>query len=286
MVGITHSVETTFGSDHCQEPESQTASNSREVVLFWIWESWGRCEVDKGSYFYFFLLFFLPFLGEALCQNPSLAIRKRRQCITHLVFKALCMRTNNTPLRRSRQPYIHNGWHWILGSAIPFPLRNTVLQHQHSVGGTRASSSLPPPCHIQGQVEWGSQQPDVVQDVPAHCRDHGLQSSLTTQTSLRFYGAISTQYSPLPPSFLCSFPLFPTPRSLFAPLLFSSWHFGEERKRTADGKTGMQLLLSLGAESQWNTALVLFLSHTGEFRIPHTVKVQNHLIVTKSHVRI
>jgi len=28
--------------------------------------------------------------------------------------------------------------------------------------------------NIQGQVEWGSEQPDLVEDVPAHCRGVGL----------------------------------------------------------------------------------------------------------------
>lgn len=101
MSGITGLVETTFGSDPWQVSESQTESNSREVVIFWIWGSLGRCKLDKRSYFQSFLSYF-SFLscGEACCQNPSLAIRKCRQSITHLVFMALCIRTNNTPLRR------------------------------------------------------------------------------------------------------------------------------------------------------------------------------------------
>jgi len=28
--------------------------------------------------------------------------------------------------------------------------------------------------NIQGQVGWGSEQPDLVEDVPAHCRGVGL----------------------------------------------------------------------------------------------------------------
>ena len=30
------------------------------------------------------------------------------------------------------------------------------------------------PGNIQGHVGWGSEQPDVVEDVPAHCRGIGL----------------------------------------------------------------------------------------------------------------
>ena len=30
------------------------------------------------------------------------------------------------------------------------------------------------PGNIPGQVGWGSEQPDVVEDVPAHCREAGL----------------------------------------------------------------------------------------------------------------
>ena len=29
---------------------------------------------------------------------------------------------------------------------------------------------------IQGQVGWGSKQPDLVDDVPAHCRGVGLEA--------------------------------------------------------------------------------------------------------------
>ena len=44
--------------------------------------------------------------------------------------------------------------------------------------------------NIQGQVGWGSEQPDVVVDVPAYCRGIGLddlERSLPTQTIQRFY---------------------------------------------------------------------------------------------------
>jgi len=30
------------------------------------------------------------------------------------------------------------------------------------------------PGNIQGQVEWGSEQPGLVEDIPAHCRGLGL----------------------------------------------------------------------------------------------------------------
>jgi len=32
----------------------------------------------------------------------------------------------------------------------------------------------PIPGNIQGQVGWGSEQPDLVEDGPAHCRGVGL----------------------------------------------------------------------------------------------------------------
>jgi len=32
----------------------------------------------------------------------------------------------------------------------------------------------PIPGNIQGQAEWGSDQPGLVEDVPAHCREVGL----------------------------------------------------------------------------------------------------------------
>lgn len=154
MSGITHLVEITFGSDYLQKSESQ--SQIQEKLLFSEYE---EAEEDASwtseviSNFFSVLFSFLSW-GEAWCQNPSLAIRKCRQCITHPVSMALCIRTINTPLRRRRQHYIHNGWHWILGRDITFPLKNTGIQHQHSAGGSRATSPLPPPWHIQGQVEW------------------------------------------------------------------------------------------------------------------------------------
>jgi len=36
----------------------------------------------------------------------------------------------------------------------------------------------PIPGDIQGEVGWGSEQPDVVEDVPAHCRGGGLRGPL------------------------------------------------------------------------------------------------------------
>jgi len=47
------------------------------------------------------------------------------------------------------------------------------------VGGTlervaQRCSGGPSPGNIQGQVGQGSEQPDLVEDVPAHCRGVGL----------------------------------------------------------------------------------------------------------------
>jgi len=45
----------------------------------------------------------------------------------------------------------------------------------------------PIPSNIQGQVGRGSEQPDLVEDVPAHCRGVGLddlERSLPTETIL------------------------------------------------------------------------------------------------------
>jgi len=36
------------------------------------------------------------------------------------------------------------------------------------------SGRCPIPGNIQGQAEQGSEQPDLVEDVPAHCRGIGL----------------------------------------------------------------------------------------------------------------
>jgi len=33
---------------------------------------------------------------------------------------------------------------------------------------------MPHPGNIPGQVGWGSEQPDLVEDVPAYCRGAGL----------------------------------------------------------------------------------------------------------------
>jgi len=46
---------------------------------------------------------------------------------------------------------------------------------------------MSPPGNVQGQVGRGSEQPDPLEDVPAHCRQvglDGLQRSLPTQTFL------------------------------------------------------------------------------------------------------
>jgi len=43
----------------------------------------------------------------------------------------------------------------------------TLDQVAHRGGG------CPIPGNIQGQAEWGSEQPDLVEGVPAHCRGAG-----------------------------------------------------------------------------------------------------------------
>lgn len=68
--------------------------------------------------------------------------------------------------------------------------------------------------------------------------------------------------TPIPPLLL---PLVP-PLILFAPFLVSFWHTGEEKKKDNRWNIGVQLL-SLEAESQCNTALVLFPSYMGKFKI-------------------
>ena len=42
--------------------------------------------------------------------------------------------------------------------------------------GAQRSGQCPIPGNIQGQVGWASQQPDPVEDVPAHCSGAGLQN--------------------------------------------------------------------------------------------------------------
>jgi len=52
------------------------------------------------------------------------------------------------------------------------------------------SCGCPLPGNIQGQVEWGFAQCDLVKDVPARCRGVGLdahQRSHPTQNILWFY---------------------------------------------------------------------------------------------------
>jgi len=54
----------------------------------------------------------------------------------------------------------------------------------------RRGSGGPIPGHIQGQVGRDFEQPDLVEDVPAHLREAGLddfQRSVPTQSILRFY---------------------------------------------------------------------------------------------------
>ena len=43
-----------------------------------------------------------------------------------------------------------------------------VVKHWHRL--PREGGRCPIPGNIQGQVGWGSEQPDLVEDVPAHCR--------------------------------------------------------------------------------------------------------------------
>ena len=43
-----------------------------------------------------------------------------------------------------------------------------VVKHWHRL--PREGVDAPIPGNIPGQVGWGSEQPDLVEDVPAHCR--------------------------------------------------------------------------------------------------------------------
>jgi len=47
-----------------------------------------------------------------------------------------------------------------------------VVKHWHRL--PRDVVDAPFPGNIQGQVGWGFEQPDLVEDVPAHCRVVGL----------------------------------------------------------------------------------------------------------------
>ena len=56
------------------------------------------------------------------------------------------------------------------------------------------------PGNIQGQVGWGSEQPDLVEGVPDHGRGVGLDDlyrSLPNQTVLRFYNSKQFQKTSL-----------------------------------------------------------------------------------------
>jgi len=47
-----------------------------------------------------------------------------------------------------------------------------VVKHWH--GLPREVVRCPIPGNIEGQVGWSSEQPGLVEDVPAHCRGVGL----------------------------------------------------------------------------------------------------------------
>ena len=50
--------------------------------------------------------------------------------------------------------------------------------------------SDPIPGNIQGQVGQGSEQPDLVEDVPAHCRGAGLETSKGPFQPKSFYDSM------------------------------------------------------------------------------------------------
>jgi len=72
-------------------------------------------------------------------------------------------------------------------------------------------SGGPIPGNVQGQAGWGSEQPDLVEDVPAHCRGLGLDDlyrSLPTQSTLWFYdSSFPMQIGPVLPLQLKGFPI-------------------------------------------------------------------------------
>ena len=68
--------------------------------------------------------------------------------------------------------------HWLMVSAdIPIRDKEEIFYNEGSETLKQVAQrgiGAPIPRIIQGQVGWGSEQPGLVEDVPAHCRGVGL----------------------------------------------------------------------------------------------------------------
>jgi len=67
--------------------------------------------------------------------------------------------------------------HWLMVSAdIPIRDKEEIFYNEGSETLEQVAqrgSGGPIPENIQGQIGWGSKQPGLVEDVPAHCRGVG-----------------------------------------------------------------------------------------------------------------
>ena len=96
----------------------------------------------------------------AAFQYLKVACRKDGE---NIFSRACCNRRNGFKLREGR---------------FRLDIRQNFFYHE---GGetlervAHASSGGPIPGKIQGQVGRGSEQPDLVEDIPAHCRGGGLE---------------------------------------------------------------------------------------------------------------
>jgi len=111
---------------------------------------------------------------ESLRQTELFSLEKRRLC-GHLIAAFLCLKgayrkDGENLFSKACCDWTINNCFKLRECRFRLDARKKFLTVRVVKHYNRLASGGPIPRNIQGHVGWGSEQPDLVEDVPAHCR--------------------------------------------------------------------------------------------------------------------